>query len=275
MNRKVIGRQVAQLIVILLCALTLKFYYSSAGVNQLRWILAPTNAIVEFVSGLQFEFESHAGYISGDRGFVIAASCAGVNFLITAFLMLSLMSLWQNRSLNQPAKPAWRVIPQALFFAYVATLVANTIRISTALWLREISFEIAGLSPNQLHRLEGIVIYFGCLLLLFMVSKRLTSKTWLRKGVTKPNATANSKKANDLLRQSLFPLLVYYATTLGLPLANGAYRQGIDFWEHSVFVLVTPLVLIVPLAAFRVIRDARARRTDARPLGRVLPDPLI
>jgi exosortase K len=258
-NQRYNRHQAAQVIVVLLCALALKLYYSTAGVNQLRWILAPTTAVVEFVTGLQFKFESHAGYISSDRTFVIAASCAGVNFLITAFLMLSLRTLWQNGVRNQPIKLAWRVIPQALFFAYIATLLANTIRISTALRLRQSSFEIAGLSPNQLHRLEGIVIYFGCLLLLFVLSERLTSKTrWLRKGASDSNAAANSKKAGDLLRQSLLPLLVYYATTLGLPLANGAYRQGRDFWEHSAFVLVTPFMLILPLAAFRMVRNQRA-----------------
>jgi hypothetical protein len=54
---------------------------------------------------------------------------------------------------------------------------------------------------------------------------------------------------------------MYYATTLGIPLANGAYRPGIaatDFWEHSVFVLLTPLLLILPLAMFRFYKDQRA-----------------
>lgn len=37
-------------------------------------------------------------------------------------------------------------------------------------------------------------------------------------------------------------------------MANGAYRQGSDFWEHSLFVLLTPLLLIIPLATFRFFR---------------------
>ena len=93
--------RIAQWVVVLLCALTLKLYYSAASANQLRWILAPTTLFVELVSGVSFEFESHAGYISEDRSFLIAPSCAGVNFLITAFLMLSARKLLRDAITSQ------------------------------------------------------------------------------------------------------------------------------------------------------------------------------
>src|SRR6185295_11894693 len=223
-----------------------KLYYSTASVNQLRWILAPTTFLVQLVTGYQFEFESYAGYIKSDRTFVIAASCAGVNFLITAFLMLALRKLWLHRSQKQSA--AWRFIPVAAVAAYLATLVANTVRISTALRMGRMPLAAAWLSPAQLHRLEGIFVYFGFLLLLFVLSERLGRES-------EPRAESSS-----LLRRSAFPLLIYYATTLGIPLVNGAYRTGTgtgDFWEHSVFVFVTPLLLILPIATFRWIAAKR------------------
>ncbi len=233
MKRRFSWNRIAQCVVVLVCAFTLKLYYSTASANQLRWVLAPTTAIVELVSGTPFEFESHAGYINRDSGFLIATSCAGVNFLITAFLMLSMRKLLSDRSQNI----AWGFIPTAAVIAYLATLVANTARISIALRLQRISAESSWLSPNQLHRFEGIFIYFGFLLLLFVVSEKM-----------------GSEKSSGLFRQSFFPLLVYYATMLGIPLVNGAFRQGSDFWEHSLFVLLTPLLLILPLAAFRFYR---------------------
>jgi exosortase K len=243
MNRTTFNRN-AQLVVVLLCALALKLYYSAASVNQLRWILAPTTVLVELVSGRSFEFESYAGYMSSDRSFLIAASCAGVNFLITSFLMLSLRKLWRHRSQTI----GWRFIPAAFLFAYLATLVANTVRISTALQLQQMPLEMSWLSPNQLHRFEGIFIYFGFLLLLFLISEKLSSEN-----------------SSGLLRLTFFPLLIYYATMLGIPLANSAYRSGIgagDFWEHLLFVLLTPLILILPLATFRFCRSQLRRKTQ-------------
>ncbi|MGH9429869.1 MAG: hypothetical protein ACRD2L_26595, partial [Terriglobia bacterium] len=185
--------------------------------------------------------------------FLIAASCAGVNFLITAFLMLSLSKLWRARSQHgapdQAHSLSWRFIPGTLMFAYFATLVANTVRISTALYIRKMPLEISWLNPNQLHRLEGIFIYFGFLLLLFIVSDRRWSAAVpppVRKGSAFPST------------QFIFPLLIYYATTLGIPLANGAYRQGTEFWEHSLFVLLTPLLVILPFAIIRSLTSRRA-----------------
>jgi len=253
MKRKVIWS--AQLAVVLLCALALKFYYSNATANELRWILAPTTALVELLSGRSFAFESYTGYMSGDHRFVIAVPCAGVNFLITAFLMLSLRRLWRDRLQGI----SWTFLPLSAVLAYVSTLIANTTRIWIALEIQRRSFEVDGLSGNQLHRLEGIVIYFGFLLLLFMLSERMET--------AKPRTAL------------LFPLAIYYATTLGIPLLNGSYRQGIPFWEHFAFVFIFPLVLVTILAFIvgaalrgrpRAHKSIDGAATECRPYNKFL-----
>ena len=244
MNNKANWNRLAQVVVVLLVALGLKQYYSAASANQLRWILAPTTMLVSLVSGESFQFESYAGYMTSDHTFVVAAACAGVNFLITAFLMLSLGKLWVRRSgeaaeAAKVAKVSWRFIPTAALVAYLATLVANTVRITIALHLQRTPPQIGGLSRGELHRFEGIFVYFGFLLLLFVISER-------------------GRKSSRLLSLSVFPLLIYYVTTLGIPLANSAYRQRLvdgDFWEHFVYVLLTPLIFIVPVAALRYCRS--------------------
>ncbi|HKP45072.1 MAG TPA: exosortase K, partial [Pyrinomonadaceae bacterium] len=109
LTAKICARNIAQLMIILLCALALKQFYSTANVNELRWILAPTTFLVQFISGTRFQFEYYAGYISSDHSFIIAASCAGVNFLLTAFLMLSLGRRWRVRS----QKFSWISLPAA------------------------------------------------------------------------------------------------------------------------------------------------------------------
>lgn len=204
---------ITQCVLALVCALALKLHYSAASADQLRWILAPTAALVELVSGVSFGFESRAGCLSGDRSFLIAGSCAGVNFLIAAFLMLSLKGMLRDRT----QRTRWWYLPSALLIAYLVTLIANTVRIAIALQLRPL--------PDQLHRIEGIIVYFGFLSLLFVISERMEAgkTSWL------------------------WPLAVYYAMMLGIPLLNGAWRQGAGFWEHSLYVLLIPLLLILPL----------------------------
>src|SRR6476646_201166 len=83
-------RAAVQFILVLAAAAALKQFYSTASANELRWVLWPTSRLTELVTGTHFTFEPYAGYMSSDRGFLIASACAGINFLIMAFLMLSL-----------------------------------------------------------------------------------------------------------------------------------------------------------------------------------------
>jgi len=224
--RKIQG---AQFLVIILCALALKLHYATASADQLRWILGPTTALVELLSGSSFQFESYAGYMSSDHRLLVAASCAGVNFMLTAFLMLTLRVLLRDRS----TVLSWRFIPLLAAFAYITTIIANTIRICVALWLQHVSDDLRRLSWGQLHRIEGIIIYFGFLLLLFVLTEK-----------------DGTQESTGFVRKMGFTLIVYYSTTLIIPLLNGSYRDR-GFFEHSVVVLILPLIMASLLVALR------------------------
>jgi exosortase K len=232
-------KTIAQLTVVLLIAAGLKAYYSAVSVNGLRWVLAPTAFLAEFTTGETFHFESYSGYMNEDLSFLIAASCSGVNFLIAAFLMLALARLWRRRGEGL----MWSFIPATLGAAYVATIIANTIRITIAMRVHRMEPEMVWVNPEQLHRFEGIFVYFGCLLLLYVLSEGL-------------DEAANPRPDRRLitLRRVALPLAIYWVTTLGIPLVNGAYRQGAEFWEHFGFVVLTPLVLLLPLAVLNSMR---------------------
>ena len=167
-------------------------------------------------------FESYTGYMSSDHTFVIAVPCAGVNFLITAFLMLALRRLWRERFQSV----SWRFLP--IGRCGVCGDVdcehdADCYRAGDA----ERAVEVSGLTENQLHRLEGIVVYFGFLMLLFVVMER---------------------------RLLMFPVVIYYVMTLGVPLVNGAFHRA-GFWEHFGFVLVMPLVVMLPFLMVSSLLD--------------------
>jgi exosortase K len=236
---------IAQLVAVLFSAAAIKLYYSTAGVNDLLWILAPTSFLVEMMTGVAFTFETGPGFMSEDHAFLIAPSCSGVNFMITAFLMLTFARLWRGRSHNI----GWIFMPVSAVAAYLTTLLANTVRISTALQIRRLDADLVWLNPDQLHRFEGIVVYFGFLLLLFVVNEKVG-----------PDRAAGAGGRTGLLRRFLLPLLIYYATTIGVPLASGAYRGGFataDFWEHSLFVLLIPILLLLVLATLSFFNDQR------------------
>jgi exosortase K len=231
-------RPITKLLIVLLTAGALKEFYSTAGANDLSWILTPTTFLVELATGEKFTFEANAGYINDTHSFLIAPACAGVNFLITAFLLLTCSRLLKYRT----RQTGWAYISLAAVIAYLTTLVANSIRISIALLLRQTARSAIWVTPDQLHRLEGIVIYFGFLVILFVVSESLTS-----------DDRSSSTPSSTLARRYLPPLLAYYATTFGVPLINGAFHGALrttEFWEYSVFVLIIPAVLLTPVLLF-------------------------
>jgi hypothetical protein len=96
-------------------------------------------------------------------------------------------------------------------------------------------------------------------LLLFVVAEEVDRRS---------RGTSDARADKVGFSRFLFPLAVYYATTLGVPLVNGAFRQS-EFWEHSAFVLLIPLLLIAPVILFRLalrkpLRYARLWRASTR-----------
>jgi hypothetical protein len=135
-------------------------------------------------------------------------------------------------------KLTWTHIGLSLPIAYLTTLVANTVRIAVALQMQEYDVRVGSFSEEEVHRLEGIVVYFGFLLVLFFVSEKIASRA-------RPHPST-------LFHRSLIPLAIYYAATLGVPLAGGAYRES-AFWQHSLFVVIIPLIIALPMACMALI----------------------
>ena len=237
------SRKLYQSAAVIAAAALLKLFYSTANVNELRWVLAPTSFCVELVTGETFRFESYAGYINHDNSFLIADSCSGVNFLIAAFLMLSVLVLWGKSNRDLP----WYTFPIVAAAAFFTTIAANTVRIAVALKLHRMNAPALWINPEQAHRLQGIFIYFGFLLLLYFLYERFER-----------GDRSETAKLTALVRRPLIPLLIYWLITLGIPIIRGSYQDGSPFWEHLAFVVITPLILITP---FIVIDQLKCRRS--------------
>lgn len=151
-----------------LIAWALKRHYADARIDDLWWILTPTAQLAGLMTATPFEMQTGEGYLSRDRLFLIEKSCAGVNFIIAAFGML-MVALFHR--VASPLSAA-RVLGGSLVAAYAATVMVNAVRIAIAVWLAAHPFARSTLSPGDVHRIEGIVVYFGGLLLLYELTQR-------------------------------------------------------------------------------------------------------
>ena len=162
--------RVAVIAVAVLFAWALKRHNADARVEDLWWILAPTAHLAGVVTDTAFTLQHGEGYLSRERLFLIETSCAGVNFLVAAFGMLTVAGL--RRAVSPLA--AAQLLGQSLLMAYAAAVATNAARISIAIAM---AGHTAGtLTADEVHRVEGIVVYFSGLLLLYEGTRWLDSR---------------------------------------------------------------------------------------------------
>ena len=166
--------KIVMVALMLLIAWGLKRHYADARAEELSWILTPTTHVVSVVTGTSFEWRAGEGYFSRDRLFLIEKSCAGINFMIAAFGMLVLALLHRGGG----AVPALRIIGGSLLVSYISAVVVNTVRIVIALRLAAQPAYLPSLGAADLHRLEGIAVYFGGLVLLHELVRRLDRRAF-------------------------------------------------------------------------------------------------
>jgi exosortase K len=150
-----------------LVAWGLKHHYAVAGADELWWILTPIARAVGVATGAAFQSIPGEGYVSRERLFVIEKSCAGVNFMIAAFAMM--VSTFYHR-ITSGISGAY-VLVASLVASYGAAVFVNATRITVAMWLA--AHPLAASSAADIHRLEGIAVYFAGLVVLYEIALRL------------------------------------------------------------------------------------------------------
>jgi exosortase K len=143
-------------------AWSMKRHYADARVDDLGWILSPTARLVSVMTRATFALQPGEGYFSRDHLFLIEKSCAGINFMVAGFGMLTVALLDRVRNGMSMA----RVLGVTLLASYSAAVLVNAVRIAIAMWLAAHPIALSAFSAADVHRLEGITVYFVGLVVL-------------------------------------------------------------------------------------------------------------
>ena len=147
----------------------MKDFYRRAGADDLGWVLAPTVKLTSLCAGARFELEPGHGYLSRELRYEIVPACAGVNFLVAAFLCVSLglahtCSSWLERA---------ALVTSSAAAATITTVLANAVRLSIAARLHAAGAAFGPLTPARLHCAVGVAVYFVFLAALFALALRV------------------------------------------------------------------------------------------------------
>ena len=215
----------------LLAAYGLKLSYSRASAGDLAWILVPTARAVGWLRGETLTSPPGAGWGAPDGSYFIAPACAGVNFMILA-LTVSVLG-FSHRLRSPGARLSWWLA--LLIGAYAFTIAVNTLRIVAAVELHRLG-PVAGLTPEQMHRLLGTVIYLGALWGLYGMLDRLTSR--------------DHESARSMLTGGVLVAGAYLGMTVVAPLLTG--HPGARYAEHA--MMVTMITLLFLAHRFVIVR---------------------
>jgi exosortase K len=156
----------------------LKRHYADASADDLWWILGPTAGLVSVTTGTSFDVVPGEGYFSAARLFLIEKSCAGINFMIAAFGMLVFALFHRIASGVSGAC----VLTLSLGASVAAAVLVNAVRITIAMWLADHPMASPALTASDVHRIEGIAVYFAGLVLLHEVARWLDRRAAVADG---------------------------------------------------------------------------------------------
>ncbi len=184
----------------------LKRHYSAASPQDLRWVLTPLAGLVQLLDGAPYLWNSDAGWVRSDGYIVIAPACAGVNFMIMVF-GLNCMAFWHRLS-NFRQQAAWLIA--GLIAAYFLSLGVNTLRIFISILFYENQLHWGWFTPDRLHRMIGVGIYFSALGACYLLLDRIALK------LNPLGSLAVDKKVSPPWQ----PLAWYLTGTLAVPLLH-------------------------------------------------------
>jgi exosortase K len=232
--------RILAMIPVIIVVIAIKWYFADAGADRLDWLLRPASELVTLCSGLSFTRVAGQGYYNAAEEILIAPACSGLNF----FLILLATGWCLAVRCPPPVRRGWWVLGIAAC-AYGFGLIVNTCRILIAIYLYRWQIGSDLFTPERLHRLEGVLVYYLSLCLFAMLLSML-----LRRQRAKDPSPPGSSRYGWLIAS------LYLLFTLGIPLINGAAARPALFIEHGLTVLA--LVASVALA-MTVWKNSRRR----------------
>lgn len=145
-------------------AFALKWWYRTATVDELGFMLAPVSKLVSLITGSPSTYTEGQGHLFPHLAILIDRSCSGINFLVIAVASLTL--LWMHRLHAGAAWPLLALLIPA--GAWALAILANTGRI-----LLLVQLDRFGLHPGHtMHQGLGAFFFLASLLLSCIVFDR-------------------------------------------------------------------------------------------------------
>jgi len=149
-----------------------KFGFTYAENDSLTFLLKPTDKLVGLLTGSNSIYIMDKGYFHDELNIVIDKSCAGFNFWILSFLMLTFLGL---KYFGSNLKKAL-IIPLALTGAYFFTIFVNTSRIFASIVIQNQTISYFENQQHNIHEIIGIITNLTFLILVYFLTNKVLAR---------------------------------------------------------------------------------------------------
>ena len=238
----------------------LKYHYSIALADNLKWILAPTAALVQIFIGHPFYFEANTGYINHDLQIIIAPACAGVNFLLAVFCMSFYCGIFKLSGFKK--KGIW--LAGCTAGAYITTISVNAVRIRISIAMISAGIHAGWLTPQRVHRITGILIYFFFLSVFYLIIQKIILQIQagdLNKSAQNPRPKKAKNRIGRLIHIGILPLVCYWIIAIVVPWLNAAHEKDpAGFTEHCLTVGICSVSICLSMNSLRPVLNIFSHR---------------
>jgi exosortase K len=149
-------------------AIVLKILFTAISSSEFTLMLNPANAMLEYIFDTR-SVHTHSGFYFPDLNITLNHTFSGENYLILVFCILSLTAPYHV------FKPWQSVLVYIgiLVTSFMLTLIISALRIISALPVLRIQDSMPWLNSFWMQRVEGGIIYFSALLLVYLLFKNV------------------------------------------------------------------------------------------------------
>ena len=135
------------------------------------------------------------------------------------------------------------------------------------LYLKDVGLMKGILTPDRVHTIIGVVVYFIALLTIYRLVGWFVQRifgsdfsdrqnhTYFRNATDTCPDTCEKNSLRTVLRQCLSPVFWYFILTLGLPFLNRVNRGGMEgFTEFTILVTGCCALILLPYAIILFFR---------------------
>lgn len=152
-------------VLLLAATFALKWWYRTATVEQLGFVLTPVTTFINLLTGAASMFVPGQGHLFPELGILIDRSCSGINFLIIT--TASFTFLWLRRIDGGRSRPILATV--IIIAAWMLTILANTGRILLMVHLDDFGLHVG----PTVHEALGAFFFLATLLLASLAFDRL------------------------------------------------------------------------------------------------------